>query len=180
MPAKIKPKSLLSGARTGQRQVCAIELLHLLAQRTEIAVVHQHIVCLGQPLGSGGLDPHDRFNLLHLLDDPYRIRSPFGKPAEDLDNFYTQARAMVDHPAVAQAFAFSTSDSQRYGSTSFGNACLVAKQVLAASQGTRYIQLTLGGWDHHQDIYDATDGLPPLCKILDDGPLPILPVPPPV
>jgi hypothetical protein len=112
---------------------------------------------------------NDRFNILHLLDDPYRIRSPFGKPAEDLDAFYTQARAMVDHPAVAQAFAFSTSDSQRYGSTSFGNACLVAKQVLAVNQGTRYIQLTLGGWDHHQDIYDATDGLPPLCKILDDG-----------
>jgi hypothetical protein len=112
---------------------------------------------------------NDRFTLLHQLDDPLRVRSPFGKPAEDMDSFYTQARSMVDNPAVAQAFGFTTAESQRYGNTSFGNACLVAKQVLAANQGTRYIQVTLGGWDMHQDIYDATGGLQPLCKTLDDG-----------
>ncbi len=110
----------------------------------------------------------DRVNLLHLLDDPLRVQSPFGKSAEDMDSFYTQARAMVDHPAVAQAFGFSTADSQRYGNSAFGNACLLAKQVLAARQGTRYIQITLGGWDMHQDIYDPGE-LPALSKTLDDG-----------
>ena len=112
---------------------------------------------------------NERLSLMHLLDDPLRVRSPLGKPAEDMDAFYTQARAMVDNPAVAQAFMFSAADSQRYGNTAFGNACLTSKQVLAANQGTRYIQITLGGWDMHQDIYDATDGLAPLCKTLDDG-----------
>ena len=29
----------------------------------------------------------------------------------------------------------------------------MAKQALAANQGTRFIQVTLGGWDMHVDIY---------------------------
>src|SRR5262249_13421310 len=37
--------------------------------------------------------------------------------------------------------------------TPFGNALLVAKQILAADQGTRAIQIQYGGWDMHQDIY---------------------------
>ena len=111
----------------------------------------------------------ERFNLLHLLDDPLRVRSPLGRPAEDMDAFYTAARGMIDNPAVASAFSFSTADSQRYGNNSFGNACLVAKQVLAANQGTRYIQITLGGWDMHSDIYDPTQGIYVQGKMLDDG-----------
>ena len=113
----------------------------------------------------------ERFSLLHLLDDPLRVRSPLGRPLEDMDAFYTAARAMIDHPAVASAFSFTTADSQRYGNTGFGNACLVAKQVLAAHQGTRYIQITFGGWDHHQDIYDANDptSLYGLSRQLDNG-----------
>ena len=64
---------------------------------------------------------------------------------------------MMYNQAVTQAFTFSAADSQRYGvanaGNSFGNACLVAKQILAADQGTRFIQISLGGWDMHSDIY---------------------------
>jgi uncharacterized protein (DUF1501 family) len=45
---------------------------------------------------------------------------------------------------------------------------LVAKQVLAANQGTRYIEITQGGWDMHQNIYQTAQ-LPTLAKLLDDG-----------
>src|SRR5205814_7420096 len=44
----------------------------------------------------------------------------------------------------------------------------VARQVLAANQGTRYIQIAFGGWDMHQNIYAAT-ALPAMGKQLDDG-----------
>jgi uncharacterized protein (DUF1501 family) len=54
------------------------------------------------------------------------------------------------------------------GATSFGNACVIAKHVIAANQGTRYIEITLGGWDMHQNIYTPTQ-LPALAKQLDDG-----------
>jgi uncharacterized protein (DUF1501 family) len=55
-------------------------------------------------------------------------------------------------------FTYSQADSVRYGGSSFGNALIVAKQALAAGQGTRFIQVTIGGWDMHIDIYgEATN-----------------------
>ncbi|MEX2261090.1 MAG: DUF1501 domain-containing protein [Bryobacteraceae bacterium] len=108
----------------------------------------------------------DRWSLLHKLDDPLRIGSPLGRPPEDYQNFYQAARGMMYNPVVDAAFRFAPEESARYGSTGFGNACLVAKQVLAAGQGTRFIQITLGGWDMHNDIYTR---LFPLSRTLDDG-----------
>jgi uncharacterized protein (DUF1501 family) len=110
----------------------------------------------------------ERWSLLHTLDDPLRIDSPLGRPPQDYENFYRAAKGMMYNPVVDSAFKFTSAESQRYGSNAFGNACLVAKQVLAANQGTRFIQITLGGWDMHQNIY-AANQLPARAKILDDG-----------
>jgi hypothetical protein len=90
---------------------------------------------------------------LHQLDDPLRINSPYGTALQDYDAFYKAAQGLMYNSAVQQAFSFSASDSMRYGSSSFGNACLCAKQILAANQGTRFIQISYGSWDMHQDIY---------------------------
>lgn len=109
-----------------------------------------------------------RWSLLHHLDDPLRIDSPDGKPMSDYNEFYSAAEGMMYNPVVTKAFSFTTADSVRYGSTSFGNACLVAKQVITAGEGTRYIQITQGGWDMHQNIYSNAQ-LPSLGKLLDDG-----------
>jgi uncharacterized protein (DUF1501 family) len=82
---------------------------------------------------------------------------------------------MMYNSAVKQAFSYSAADSARYGNNSFGNACLVAKQILAADQGTRYIEITLGGWDMHQNIYGANGNITAgtniftLGKTLDAG-----------
>ena len=57
------------------------------------------------------------------------------------------------NPTVDKAFKYSTADSMRYGNSGFGNALLTAKQVLESNQGTRYIQVTVGGWDMHSNIY---------------------------
>ena len=116
-----------------------------------------------------------RWSLLHSEDDVLRIQSPLGKPAEDMDSFYTAAKGMMYNPAVTQAFGYAAADSVRYGNNSFGNACLVAKQILAADQGTRYIEITLGGWDMHQNIYGANGNIKAgtniftLGNILDAG-----------
>ena len=77
------------------------------------------------------------------------------------------------NPTVQNAFGFSAADSQRYGSTSFGNACLVAKQILAANQGTRYVEITVGSWDMHVDIYGLANpkgnNLYTMAPSLDNG-----------
>ncbi len=93
------------------------------------------------------------YTQLQAIDAPLRVNSPYGKPLEDYNDFYAAAEQMMYNKTVAETFAFSTADSQRYGNTSFGNACLVAKQVLAANQGTNFVLITYGSWDMHQDIY---------------------------
>jgi hypothetical protein len=113
------------------------------------------------------------YSRLTALDAPLRQDSPLGKPAEDYDSFYKAAKGLMYNEAVSKAFAFSSTDSQRYGGSDFGNACLVAKQVLAADQGTRYIQINMGGWDMHSDIYGTADpngqNLYTLGRVLDNG-----------
>jgi len=110
---------------------------------------------------------NNRWNLVHSLDDTLRVNSPYGKPLQDYNDFYSAAKGMMYNPVVNQAFGFTTADSTRYGSSSTGNALLVAYQVLKAQQGTRFVQITSNdGWDMHQNIYSAT-ALPAKGKILD-------------
>ncbi len=110
----------------------------------------------------------DRFTLLHELDDPLRQNSPMGRQAEDMDAFYSAARGLMYNPTVDNAFRYTAAESQRYGNTGFGNACLTAKQVLAANMGTRFVQINVGGWDHHSNIY-AANVLPTLARTFDSG-----------
>jgi hypothetical protein len=107
-----------------------------------------------------------RWDFLHHIDDPLRVQAPDGEPMADYDQFYAAANGMMYNPAVTNAFRYAASDSMRYGNTAFGNACLLAKQVLSADQGTRYVEITLGGWDMHVNIYKL---LPTLVKTLDSG-----------
>ncbi|MBI3681442.1 MAG: DUF1501 domain-containing protein [Acidobacteria bacterium] len=113
------------------------------------------------------------FTRLNQLDGPLRTNSPLGKDPEDYDSFYKAAKGLMYNDAVNKAFAFSAADSQRYGNSSFGNACLVARQTLAMDQGTRYIQINFNGWDMHNDIYGQQNAngqnLYTLGRQLDDG-----------
>jgi hypothetical protein len=111
---------------------------------------------------------NDRLALLEGLDGPLRRNSPIGKPLSDYGEFYDAARGLTYNPVVDSAFRYTTAESAAYGNSGFGNACLVAHKVLKADQGTRYIQISLGGWDHHNNIYDD-NGLPALGRVLDNG-----------
>jgi hypothetical protein len=118
-------------------------------------------------------DGQTRFNgrltLLHTLDDALRLGAPNGQPESDYNDFYTQANNMMYNQVVNQAFSFTTADHQRYGSTSTGDACLVASQVLKANQGTRFIQITSNdGWDMHVNIY-SQGNLPTKGPLLDNA-----------
>jgi hypothetical protein len=56
------------------------------------------------------------------------------------------------------------SDLARYGNTGFGRGCLLAKKLVEA--GVACVEVTLGGWDMHQGIFNAlaTRTLPELDK----------------
>lgn len=95
-----------------------------------------------------------RWELLQQMDGDLRgVESPFGGQAVGMGELYKNARRLMFNPTVTQAFSYTEEESARYGNTSFGNAALTARKVIEADQGTRFIQITLGGWDHHGDIY---------------------------
>ena len=109
-----------------------------------------------------------KWNLLMSLDKPLRTANPYSREMQDYDNFYQNGRGLMFNNQVNQAFRLTPADSARYGNTSFGNSCLTAANVLASQGGTRYVQITLGGWDNHQNIY-ANNILPANLKLVDDG-----------
>jgi hypothetical protein len=111
-----------------------------------------------------------RYNMLGVSDYQNRsLPSAYGTKVEEMADYYTSARSMMYDAAIANAFRFSTTDQTRYGNNTFGNACITARNVLSANLGTRYVQISLGGWDNHQNIYAANAGIRPSARQLDVG-----------
>ncbi|MBL8229016.1 MAG: DUF1501 domain-containing protein [Bryobacterales bacterium] len=110
----------------------------------------------------------NKWSLLNTLDGRLRVNSPYSADMEDMDGFYKAGRGMMFNPKVDAAFRFTTQESQKYGNSGFGNACLTAYKVLAQDSGTRTIHISFGSWDHHQGIYDAAV-LPRMTAMLDGG-----------
>ena len=97
-----------------------------------------------------------RWSDLQVLEAAYRAGQPIKTKADDAATFFTQAKALVDTPAVNDLFKVGASDSARYGSSAFGDACLVARQVLGGNRGARFVMVSLAGWDMHSNIYGKT------------------------
>jgi hypothetical protein len=101
----------------------------------------------------------DRWNLLHAIDPDRSIDAGsggLGKNASDMEAFYVQANQIAGSPDANMIFSFSPDEHTRYGATAFGDSCVVARNLVAAHRGTRFVQITLGGWDHHTNIYGKT------------------------
>jgi hypothetical protein len=94
-----------------------------------------------------------RWSLLHQLDGN-RTSGALGKPSLDMNDFYDQSKTLMDAPGINALFTYDDAEHVRYGSTAFGDSLVVARNLVASKKGTRFVQVTLGGWDHHSDIYD--------------------------
>jgi hypothetical protein len=108
---------------------------------------------LTHPAGAARLN--DRWNLIHAIDSD-RTSGALAKNASDMDAFYSQAKQLVDSREANAIFSFSGDDHARYGASNFGDSCVVARNLVAANRGTRFVQITFGGWDHHTNIYGKT------------------------
>ncbi|HYU25929.1 MAG TPA: DUF1501 domain-containing protein [Thermoanaerobaculia bacterium] len=105
---------------------------------------------LTHPDGAARLN--DRWGLLQSID-PDRTSGDLGRNAGDMGTFYDQAKTLIDSPDVNKLFSYATDEYARYGSTGFGASLIVARNLVNARRGTRFVQATLGGWDHHSNIY---------------------------
>jgi hypothetical protein len=110
-----------------------------------------------------------RYNLLLEMDAGRRAASELGAAAEEMISFNASARKLMYNDTVNRAFTFDAEERARYGNTAFGNACATARNLLRANLGTRFIQITLGGWDQHQNIYAPNAGLQSLTRTFDNG-----------
>ena len=98
-----------------------------------------------------------RYDSLLKLDANHRFgEAPNGAAVTDYHNFYTLGSGMMYDPDSQEAFTVTEEELARYGDNSTGRGCAIAVKTLAKNRGTRMIQITQGGWDHHYDIYDPT------------------------
>jgi hypothetical protein len=74
------------------------------------------------------------------------------------ESFTRSAHKMLKSPEIGKVFQLSAEERKRYGSNAFGDACLIARNMVKAEAGARYILLNQGGWDHHGYIYGSGQG----------------------
>ena len=110
-----------------------------------------------------------RYELMQALDAEVRDGAPYGASLNEMAAFNLSARRLMYNDTVNRVFALDQAARSQYGNNSFGNACLTARNLLRANIGTRFIQITLGGWDQHQNIYAPNAGIQSLTRQFDDG-----------
>lgn len=97
----------------------------------------------------------ERYRLLSELD---RVTAP-GRAGRDRSfgsfrDFQSSAYQILADERWPQAFAMSKEEQERYGANEVGLGCLLARNLVQADAGTRYIHIVHPDWDHHRDIYN--------------------------
>jgi hypothetical protein len=75
---------------------------------------------------------------------------------EGMDSFYERAYAMISSEKARAAFAIKDEPEKlrnEYGMNSAGQRMILARRLVEA--GVRFVSLTYGGWDHHDNIKNA-------------------------
>ena len=104
-----------------------------------------------------------RRKMLEAVDEHFRSLEETDALAS-MDAFYQRAYSLISSEKARTAFDISQEpDALRdaYGRNQPGQRMLMARRLVEA--GVRFVSLTSGGWDHHQNIRDAIGGnAPPL------------------
>ncbi|MBI1874078.1 MAG: DUF1501 domain-containing protein [Acidobacteria bacterium] len=94
-----------------------------------------------------------RWERLHQLDGALRSGTSPDRSFANYHEYYRSAWAIMNDPRISQIFTIRDEDRKRYGSSAIGNSLILARNLLQADAGTRFILASHGGWDHHSDIY---------------------------
>jgi len=97
-----------------------------------------------------------RYAMLESIDSRLRATA-YDKEMEDLGNFNRSARSLMYNDVVDSVFRFTTAERDRYGASGFGNACIVARNLVKADLGARFITIMHGGWDQHTGLFNLNN-----------------------
>ncbi len=104
----------------------------------------------------------DRFDREHFNGNLERRRASLQKIERMLTTPFVKALDVERAPAT---------DKQRYGSSTFGQRCLLAKRLLAT--GVKFVEVQHDGWDTHEDNFQSVNELcqeidAPWANLIDD------------
>ncbi|MCC6864662.1 MAG: DUF1501 domain-containing protein [Ignavibacteria bacterium] len=105
----------------------------------------------------------ERLKLLNEMENNFYSE----KGLEDIKErqiIYDKTVKMMNSPLI-KAFDISEESDvlkKAYGENDFGKGCLMARRLVEA--GVKFVEVTLDGWDTHQDNFNRTANL---CKTLD-------------
>lgn len=111
-----------------------------------------------------------RRELLRSLDQEWRDDDTHrGRIFSDIEEYYQSADPLLNNPKAGPVFSIKADDHLRYGASGVGDACVMARNIVEADAGTRFIFISHGGWDLHAKAYDKTAKVNQysLCKDLD-------------
>jgi hypothetical protein len=114
----------------------------------------------------GGVDQQRfgrRRNMLEAVNQYFTSKEQ-ADSLDAVDTFYQRAYSMLSNEKARAAFDLEQEDAatrDRYGRNTAGARMLLARRLVEA--GVRFVSLTYGGWDHHDNIEGAMRGqTPPL------------------
>lgn len=112
-------------------------------------------------LGGGALDSEalkvleERYRLLNELDNALKqSREGRERKFTSFRDFQSSAYQILGDPRWPKAFQLAKEERERYGENEVGLGCLLARNLVMADAGTRYVHITHPDWDHHKNIFD--------------------------
>lgn len=128
----------------------------------------------GQPFAVRGIslgqgleltDVQRRQRLLQDLDRTFEAVERQSELVDGIDRFTEQAHTIITSPRAREAFDVSKESpafSAPFGSTAFGQSCLLASRLVES--GVPFVTIDNGGWDTHNDNWTKLREtlLPPL------------------
>ena len=99
-----------------------------------------------------------RWELLRMLEEEGLERSgaAAARSVDDYRAHYQGAHSMMLADGIGKVLAVNPEERKEYGSSSLGDACILAKNLITAQAGTRHILIQHDGWDFHANIYDQS------------------------
>jgi len=99
-----------------------------------------------------------RWALLRKLEEEGLDRSGAAE-SRSVDEYrahYQGAHSMMLADGIGKVLSVNAEERKEYGSSSLGDACILARNLISAQAGTRHILIHHDGWDFHANIYDKS------------------------
>lgn len=93
-----------------------------------------------------------RRRMLDVVNDHFRQKEK-SDALDAVDTFYDRAYSLISSQAAREAFDIDKEDPKlrdAYGRNQAGQRMLLARRLVEA--GVRFVSMTYGGWDHHDNI----------------------------